>query len=473
MHAFSLARGATLGLMLGLAACGFEAPAPRRTPPPPAPPTPTSTLAATLVIRAATILQDLNVRTKDEIARVADQEIDCAIAKCRLNLVATKTGPITGSADAGKLSLALPLTATADVALKALFVKTKAHAVATGTVQTATGIRLGPDWRLDTSTTGHANLTQADLKLGPLKMSVADLWNHNEQHITQPLFRMLDKRVLSAVKIKPQADRLWAKAFHPIKVGKAPQAWLVLNPQRILVGQPTTQDNAFVVSLGVEVQARVVVGDHVPEEPLKTPPLPAPAVLTAPSNRFSFVVPALLPYGEAASLALKRLDKKPLHIGSATVRFEKLEILPSGQDVVVALRFCVAQGWDPFGWFDACGDGYLRGVPVFDAASDVIHIANVHYDIATESLVLTLLKTIESDQLDKLVQNNLAFSVAKDLAKLDTELKTALAKPQKRGVSITGDISSFGAPTLTWTKDGFLATFPAEGTISADLNLKD
>ena len=459
-----------MGRAAGLCAPGAFAALPA---PPAAPATPTSTLAATLVIPAATIVQELNDKTKDEIARISDQEVDCAIAKCRLNLVATKTGPITGSAEGGKLSLSLPVTTTADVALKALFVKTKAHGVATGTVQTQTGFRLGPDWRLETATTGHVDLSQADLKLGPLKMSVTDLWNHNEQHITQPLFKMIDKRVSSGIKIKPQAERLWARAFHPIKVGKSPQAWLVLNPQRVLVAQPATQNGAFTVSLGVEVQARVVVGDQPPGEPLKTPPLPAPAPLTGPSNRFSFVVPALLPYDEAASLALKRLDAKPLHIGSAKVRIEKLEILPSGQDVVVALRFCVAQGWDPFGWFDACGDGYLRGTPVFDAPSGTIRIANVHYDIATQNLVLNLLKAFESDELDKLVQNNLVFSVAKDLAKLDAELKVALAKPQKRGVSITGDITSFGTPSLTWTKDGFLATFPAEGTISTDLNLKD
>jgi hypothetical protein len=473
MNVFSLTRSTTLVLVLALTACGFKAPEPARTAPPPAPATPTSTLTATFVVPAATILEELNAKTKDEIARISDQEIGCAIAKCRVNLVATKTGPITGAAADGKLSLALPLTATADVALKALFVKTKAHGVATGTAQTSTAFRLGPDWRLDTNTTGRVDLSQANLKLGPLSMSVADLWNHNEQHVTQPLFKMLDKRVSSAVKIKPQAERLWAKAFHPIKIGKSPQAWLVLNPQRILIAQPITANNAFAVSLGVAVQARVVVSDVPPEEPLKTPPLPAPAALATPSNRFSFVVPALLPYDEAASLALKRLDAKPLHTGSAKVRIEKLEILPSGQDVVVALHFCVAQGWDPFGWFDACGDGYLRGTPVFDAKSGTIRIANVHYDIATQNLILGLLKAFESDELDKLVQSNLVFSVAKDLDKLDTELKTALAKPQKRGVSITGDIESFGTPRLTWTKDGFLATFPAQGTITADLNLKD
>src|ERR1700733_1296924 len=127
MHGISLARGATLVLVLTLAACGFKAPEPSRTPPPQAPTTPISTLAATLVIPAATIVQELNDRTKDEIARIFDQEVGCAIAKCRLNFVATKTGRITGSAENGKLSLPLPVTATADVALKAQFVKTNDH----------------------------------------------------------------------------------------------------------------------------------------------------------------------------------------------------------------------------------------------------------------------------------------------------------------------------------------------------------
>jgi hypothetical protein len=458
---------------MALAGCGFDAPAPKRTPPPSAAPTPTSTLAATFTIPVATIVQELNDKTKSDIADIHGQEANCAISKCKLDLVATRTGPITGAAQDGKLMLDIPLTATADASLKALFMKTKAHGVATGSVKTATSFRLGPDWRVQSNTMGSVNMSQAELKLGPFTMQVADLLNHNEQHITEPLFKAIDKKITTTVKIKPQAERLWAKAFHPIRVGKRPISWLVLDPERVLIAQPATSNNAFEVTLGVEVRARVVVSDQPPEGPAQIPPLPPPAPLNAPTNHFSFVVPALLPYDEAASLALARLKKKPLHFGSTNLQFDKLEIFPSGQDVVVEVKFCMKQSWDPFGWFDSCGDAYLRGVPAFDAATSTIQITNVHYDIASESLVLNLLKAVESDEIDKLVASNLVFSVAKDLGKLDADLKKALANPKERGVIVQGDVTSFGAPTLTWTADGFLATFPAEGTISANLNLKD
>jgi len=159
-------------------------------------------------------------------------------------------------------------------------------------------------------------------------------------------------------------------------------------------------------------------------------------------------------------------------MSGGNVRFEQLEILPSGQDVVVGARFCVSQGWDPFGWLDSCGEVYLRGVPQFDAHTNTIRITNVHYDIASEGLILRAMRFLAGDELGKLLETKLVFSVAHDIDRLDAELKTALAKPQGRGVVVTGDVQSFGQPSLTWTKDGFLATFPASGTIRADLNLK-
>jgi hypothetical protein len=146
--------------------------------------------------------------------------------------------------------------------------------------------------------------------------------------------------------------------------------------------------------------------------------------------------------------------------------------LPSGQDVVIAATFCVSQGWDPFGWFDSCGEGYLRGTPQFDAHTATIRIVNVHYDIATEGMIMAAMRYLAGDQLGKALETKLVFNVGRDIDKLDTELKTALAKPQGRGVTVSGDIQSFGTPTLTWTADGFLATFPATGTLHADLNLK-
>ncbi len=458
-------------LCAALAACGFEAPPPARTPAPRPPPMPASTLAATLVIPADEIARELNEKTESHIADIRNQPVDCAIAQCVLNLEAVRKGPITVVAADDRLTLTVPLAVNAQMPVKGSFFKTTANGTASGTATATTMLSLGPDWRVRSQTTGVITLSEGQLQVGPLKLSIADLWNRNAERLSAFLFKSLDKHIASGVKIRPQAERLWSRVIRPLRVGKSPPAWLVLAPERIRVAQPQMRNNTITVGLGVVVRAHVVVLDHSPE-PAQTPPLPPIAPLTTPSNRFSFVVPVLLPYDEASSLAMKRLQDKPVKVAGMTVAFKTLSIEPSGKDVIVATRFCVSQAWDPFGWLDSCGQGYLRGVPQFDAAAQTIRIANVHYDIGTEGILLSALRVLAGGELGKALETKLVFRVGGEMAKLDDEVRTSLAKPQGRGVRIWGSVESFGTPSLTWTSEGFLATFPAEGTVTVDLNLK-
>jgi len=457
-------------LLACFAVCGFEAPQPQRTPAPPTPLPPVSTLTATLSVPAGAIAAALNEKTKTDIVHLRKQRVDCAIAQCLLDLDATRDGPIVVSARDNALSIAVPLSVRAQMPVKGPFFKTTANGAARGTARATTSLSLASNWRIASSTSGRILLSQGDLRLGPLRMNVAELWNRNADRLSQELFRSFDRTIASDLKVKPEAERLWRRATRPIRVAKSPQAWLVLAPERVRVGQPSIQNDAVAIGLGVDVRARVVLLDHSPE-PAMPPALPPVEPLSAPSDRFAFVVPVLLPYGEAAALAMRRLAQKPLRIAGLPVRIQSLEILPSGRDVIVATRFCVKQSWDPFGWFDTCGQGYLRGVPQFNAATHVIRIANVHYDVATEGLLSSRLRGLAGPELGRVLESKLVFDAGRDLEELDGEIKAALARPEGRGVRISGNVEKFGAPSLTWTNEGFLATFPAQGTVSVDLNL--
>jgi hypothetical protein len=226
---------------------------------------------------------------------------------------------------------------------------------------------------------------------------------------------------------------------------------------------------ALVLSVGLDVRGNVVTQDA---PPVRTPtPLPQPAPFTGQTNRFSFVVPATISYADAAKLALTSLQKKPPHIAGMTLRFTRLAILPSHDDVVVATTFCVDQGWDFTGWFSSCGSGYLRGTPVFDPASETIRIANVHYDMQTEDMLLGAMHALAGPELARELETHLHFAVSHDLTKLRDQVTAALAKPEGRDVTISGEVQSFGQPTLHWTKDGFVALFSAQGLVHADLHL--
>jgi hypothetical protein len=459
-------------LLFALSACGFEAPAPRRTPPPQTPPPPLSTIAVTLTAPVKDLADMLNQKTAQQIAQMNGKKVGCFIAKCKMDMIATRTGPITAAAQNGGIAIDLPFSVNAHIAMKGGFFKSGGDAHAMGEARAFTTIGLSPDWRVQTHTTGDVQLSDSELNLGPVRMNVTDLWNHNDEHLSDEIFKQLDKRIGPAIKLKPQAEKLWARVQQPIKVGKKPPAWLLLAPQALRIGQVRTQNGALIVSLATDVRGRVFIGD-TPPVPDKLMPLPRPQPLGTPSNKFAFTIPVTLPYDEAAKLALAQIQKKPPHVGSTQIKITNLQILPSGEDVVVALRFCVAQKWDVFGWFDSCGDGYLRGTPVFDAATNNVRITNVHYDVGTEGMLLAAMRWLAGDQLAKQLQQHLVFNVAHDMDKLEASVTKALAKPQGKGVVISGQVESFGPPTLGWTDKGFLALFTARGTVSASLDLKN
>ncbi len=190
------------------------------------------------------------------------------------------------------------------------------------------------------------------------------------------------------------------------------------------------------------------------------------------SDRFSVVAPVLLPYDAAAKLAMQRLAHRTLSISGMAVQVKTLSIVPSGQDVIVNVQFCLEQSWDPFGWFNACDSGYLRGRPLYDARNQIVRITGVHYDIATQNLFLRVLRALAGDGLARNLEPMLVFHVGADLARLEASVREALSRPQGRGVRFAGSIDSFAPPQLAWTREGFLATFRAQGRVAADLNLR-
>ena len=459
---------ALAALMGPLAACGFKAPEPRVLPPAPAPPPP-STLSVSLTVSADQIGRLLDAKTEHHLADIRDKPVKCGIGRCRLTLLATREGPIETRAEDGQLSLRVPFGMDADMTLPGFFSRMQASGNAEGIAFANTSARVTPDWRLQTDTQAHVEVQNSRLRIGPVVTNLTDILNQNEEILSRPLSKQVDREISRGVHLRELIEKAWRRAFVPIRVGKKPLAWLVLAPERIGLSGPNISAQAMTLSLGLEVRARVLT-QAAP--PAVTPgPLPAPSAFEGPNNRFSFVVPAAISYEDAASLAMRSLQKKPLHVAGMNVRVTRLDILPSRDDVVVAASFCLDQSWDPTGWFSSCGTGYLRGAPVYDSKTETIEVSRVHYDVSTKNALLSAMRVLAGPELGAVLQRHLRFAVSRDLAKLRSQVATALAKPQGRDVTISGDVESFAQPTLTWTKDGFLALFSAQGTVHAELHV--
>ena len=456
-------------LFVPLAACSFEAPAPKRLPPPPAPSPPLSTLSVSLAVSADQIAHLLDAKTEHHLADIRNKDVKCAIGRCKLTLLATREGPIETLAKDGELSLRVPFGIDADIVLPGFLSALRGTGNAEGVAFADTSARVTQGWDLRTDTQAHIELENSHVRFGPVTANLTDILNKNEEILSRPLSKEVDHEIERGVHLHDVIEKAWRRAFVPIRVGKKPVAWLVLAPESIGLSGPTIADQTIKLSLGLQVRARVLTQESAPATAPR--PLPAPSTFEGPSNSFSFVVPTSISYGDAAHLAMRSLKKKPLHVAGMNVRVTKLDILPSRDDVVVAASFCLDQGWDPVGWFSSCGTGYLRGAPVYDPKNETIAVTHVHYDVLTEDVLLGAMRALAGPQLGQALESHLRFAVSRDLAKLRNQVAMALAKPQGRDVTISGEVQSFDEPTLTWTKDGFLAQFSARGNVHADLHI--
>lgn len=460
-----------LACLLAFGLCAFQAQAPKRTNAPAAPPPPISTVAATLRVPADDIIAMLNARTKSQLARVEGGEINCLIQKCQVELAVVRTGDFTGEAAGSGMHLKLPFALHAHLDFNSKFFKTGGDATAQGETDTVTQLKLTPQWRVDSHTDGTVHLENAKLELGPLKMSVRELWNGNQDKLSGPIFKAIDKEISKALKVRGQVERLWKKLQQPIRVGKNPDSWLVLSPERLRVTPLQTENGALVVSLAAEVRAHVVLGDK-PAAPAAPAKLPPPEPLDKPSNNFAVTVPVTLSYVDAAKIAMQQLKKKPLRAAGMNLRFDKLQIFPSGGDLVVQTHFCFGKNWDFTHLLDSCGDVYLRGAARLDPHSGKIEVTNLHYDLQSQNLMLRIVGALSGDALAKVIAPHLVFDESREIAKLKGEIAAAIEKPQGRGLTLSGHIDSFSDPTVSWTNTGFVALLRATGTISTSLDVK-
>jgi hypothetical protein len=455
------------GASVLLTGCGFEAPPPTRSPAPVTPPVPVSTLSATLTVPSAQLARLMGNMTEYQIADLKNQPIKCGPLQCRLDLRATRTGALAVTLDHDALGIRMPFAANAALSTSG-FLSLHGQAEGQGLADAHSGVTVSSGLQLQSKTDGTVTLDNGQLRIGPLVTNIAQVWNENQESLSRPLWRSLDKQI-GRVPLRSRIARVWTEAFTPIKFGKSPVSWLVLRPEALGISQPRLQDGRITLSLALSARARVVVQDGVPDN--SPTPLPVAGILNTPSRGFSFNVPLVLPYEQASLLAMASLAKRPPKAGGMTVTFSRLQILPSGQDVVVATRFCADPSWDPLGWFASCGNVYLRGVPVFDPGPKTIRIDHLHYDVASANLMLIAVKALAGDELTVLLQSHLVFHEANQIDRLESQITQVLARPQGRDLSLSAKVESFGTPAFTWTADGFLAVFSAKGQVDAGLNL--
>jgi len=186
-----------------------------------------------------------------------------------------------------------------------------------------------------------------------------------EAAITQAVQRIPD-----AIRIRPLAEQVWRQLQKPRPV--LPGIWLVARPESLSLGP--LSGSGKVLKTTVSLRARPALTDSVQASDTGRilPPLRVEAAV---DGDFHLEARASVPERTIDSLLTAALSGRDFDAGGRVVRISKARLYGGGDEAVLGLTLV-----EPIR-----GDIFLRGRPEYDSSSKTLRLADLEFDLQTES----------------------------------------------------------------------------------------
>lgn len=326
---------------------------------------------------------------------------------------------------------------------------------------------INPDWTLSLAPEGQFFINEADLNapLFPSALSVKGPLSVVLKRPFNDLVAHMNDKVAKSTALRTAAETAWTELAKPIAISTSPPIWLVVNPTRILVEQPTITDQG--VDLGGALIARpeLVIGDM----PTAGDPGPLPdlTLVDRVPEQFSLYLPVRLTWDDATELAEQTLSGRTLQAGGGvTVAIDHVSIFNNGDEVGVKLTFhAMSGGWKPGGVV------YLVGKPVYNLNDGYIAIENLHFDIQTQNAILKLASWLAHQALVDDLQARLHLDVKARVQARRQDLDRAINNTQLGPrITLQGQVSTLAPSAVYLTRDALQVNVVALGTLKVIVN---
>ena len=148
--------------------------------------------------------------TAYQIADLKNQPIKCGPLQCRLDLHADRTGPLSVTVDNDTLGIRMPFAAKAALSTSGFLSFLHGQAEGQGVAVAHSGVTVSPGLALHSNADGAVTLDNGHLRVGPVVTNIAQVWNDNQESLSRPLWRSLDKQI-ARLPLKPRVAKVWAR----------------------------------------------------------------------------------------------------------------------------------------------------------------------------------------------------------------------------------------------------------------------
>lgn len=321
---------------------------------------------------------------------------------------------------------------------------------------------IDPSWEMATVTTltDYTWIEKPSTKILGQKVSITSIVDKLLKSNKRLLESSIDTEIKKTLNIKAYAADAWAMLQDPVSVNEEFKAWLVLAPQSMEMTPIQVVDGALNATIGIRSKAEVVVSEAQPKvtKNTKLPPFQRPDAVP---DSFYIALSTQIPFTEAEKLAKEQIVGQTFTQGKRQITIQDLNLY--GQDGQMIIGATVSGSLD--------GKIYMRGTPVFDAASSTVKIEEVDYDLETKNKLIQSANWLFHSTIIKRIEPNLVFPVKDNLTEAKTMIQNELTNYQPvKGITINGQLNDLTIQGIRLEPNGIRVNVLSNGKINIKID---
>jgi len=322
-----------------------------------------------------------------------------------------------------------------------------------------TKVSLNPDWGVSTVTSdnGFEWISKPIIKIGGFEIPITKIVERIIDEQQPDIARIIDTQVKGKINLKPYVTQAWQQVQSPILLNQEYRTWLKITPQELQMTPLTNNGPNLKVGIGLKAITETVIGD----KPVIDKLLAVPNLKTVPriADDFEIALVGKISYQEAKKLAFDALKSQVFEFnnGKKKVTVVGLDLYGQGEQIIAAI--------DLAGSLNA--KVFLRGVPIFDPATNNLVLENVEFDVDTKNKLVKLADWLGHGKFLKAMTPYFKISINDQLLEAKKMIQQNLANNKVNDqININGTLTSFAPNKIYVTPTGVEAVLIAKGNLS-------
>ena len=278
-------------------------------------------------------------------------------------------------------------------------------AIASGTIS---NIRLKQDWQLTADFSQSVDVTKAEARIlgNAFKVTFkSDLQKAVNTRISK-IQADLKESIKNQLNLKEEVEKAWSKFDPVIKINSSPEAWVVFQPESVSLSPVQISGGLISSTVNIVTKVSTFLGEK-PEIDEKRP-LPS-SVSNETGEQFNLKIPMLLSLEKMSqeintccSPTRVTITEDP----TLSIDFENFGLSEGEGKIIIESEFSTSGLAD-----EVTGTVFFLARPVFDSESHTLRFQEIHYDVSSSEMLLSISADLARPTATALLREKLILDI--------------------------------------------------------------